>query len=285
MTSTQLLFYQLCLTPCLLAYAGALFLFYPYNFKDGDLSRYQYAKHKWVIKEKLPPWLWPLKAQLDTLTQCFANSVILACPILLASLNPTQELHWLEVAGGATWAGAWVLENMADTQKLLFLADCKQQAKQATTSAEKERLKLSVLGFTEPFNSPKYWLWTKCRHPNYFFEWVAWIGFGMIGFGSVATKDAWLLGGEGLSMTALLSATLLLMLRFFYDCLVYWTGSAPAEQQSVRKRPEYPQYQACTRVFFPFSVPAALVDHHKTPGWPLDAQDRADNDDKCRKQH
>ena len=258
---------------------GALFLFFPYTFAAGDLSRYQYAKYKWIYQEKLSPGLWPLKAQLDTLTQCFANSVILACPVLLAALNPTPELHYLEVVGIIIWLGAWIFENIADTQKLLFLSDCKKMAKIATPS-EKERLKLSVLGFTKPFDSPKYWLWTKCRHPNYFCEWLAWVGFAVIGFGNIASKDVWLQGGGGLATTVLLSSTLLLMLRFFYDCLVYWTGSAAAEQQSVRKRPDYQLYQESTRVFFPFPVPSALVDHHMTRGWLL--EEREDDSDALR---
>jgi steroid 5-alpha reductase family enzyme len=235
--------------------------------------------------------LWPLKAQLDTLTQCFANSVILACPILLASLNPTPELHLLEITGLAIWIGAWICENLADTQKLVFLSDCKKMAK-TLSSVEKDQLKLSVLGYTKPFNSEKYWLWTKCRHPNYFFEWVAWIGFAVIGLGSIATKEDWLKGGEGALMSVLLSATLLLMLRFFYDCLVYWTGAAPAEQQSVRKRPDYQFYQGSTRVFFPFHVSSVLVDHHMTQNWLHDAKnitaadnDNDDVDESAKKEH
>mmetsp|Transcript_7538 Transcript_7538/g.9607 ORF Transcript_7538/g.9607 Transcript_7538/m.9607 type:complete len:89 (+) Transcript_7538:1052-1318(+) len=55
--------------------------------------------------------------------------------------------------------------------------------------------------------------------------------------------------------------------RFFYDCLLYWTGSEPAEARSVKRRPEFKNYQAATRVFFPF--PIWFFDHHKTPGWPI----------------
>jgi steroid 5-alpha reductase family enzyme len=233
------------------------------------LSRYQYAKHKWIVHEGLSEKLWPLKAQLDTLTQCFANSFILACPVLLAASNREPFFHVLEFIGLGLWVFAWVLENMADGQKIIFLKDCKILAtKNKTNPEKKEELKKVVLGY-EPFDTNRYWLWTRCRHPNYFFEWLAWVGFAVIGFGSVATKDKWLEGGTGRVMTFLLSATLLLMVRFFYDCLIYWTGSAPAEQQSVQKRPRYKLYQKDTRVFFPFNVPTWLVDHHCTPRWPL----------------
>ena len=258
-------------------------MFFPFTFKNGDLSRYQYAKYKWITKNKLPSRVWPLKAQLDTLTQCFANSVILACPVLLASLNTSPELHWLEIGGLLIWAFAWILENLADTQKMLFLATCKKMAK-SMTGPEKEKLKLSVLGYTKPFNSSQYWLWTKCRHPNYFFEFVAWIGFAVIGFGSIITKDMWLQDGEGAPMFVLLSTTLLLMLRFFYDCLVYWTGAAPAEQQSVRKRPDYQLYQGCTPVFFPVPLSSTLVNHHMTRGWLLDTPEHG-NTGKGEKEH
>jgi steroid 5-alpha reductase family enzyme len=252
---------------------GALVIFYPYTFKDGDLSRYQYAKQRWVVHEMLSEALWPLKAQLDTLTQCFANSVILACPILLSALNTTESLHPLEVVGFITWCIAWIFENMADVQKIHFLKSCKLAGKTCSSNAEKMSIKAAVLGL-EPYDGSKYWLWTRCRHPNYFFEWLSWIGFAIMGFGSVVTKDKWLMGGEGVYMTVLLTLSLLLMLRFFYDCLVYWTGAAPAEQQSVRKRPRYRDYQAKTRVIFPFAVPEYLVEHHMSSGWPLSSEER-----------
>lgn len=243
-------------------------LFYPYDFKEGDLSRYQYAKYKWIHHEQLSEYIWPIKAQLDTLTQCFANSLMLACPILLASLNRMESFHPLEIMGMAMWFVAWTFENMADIQKILFLKNCKIKAKKAESSDEKDAIKQAVLGCA-PFNGKDYWLWTKCRHPNYFFEWVSWIGFALIGFGSIVTKDQWLEGGSGLYMTGVLSASMLLMIRFFYDCLVYWTGAAPAEQRSVRRRPKYKEYQATTRVFFPFHISPHFVDHHCTSGWPL----------------
>ncbi|CAM9163435.1 unnamed protein product, partial [Ectocarpus fasciculatus] len=231
-------------------FIGALVMFYPYTFKDGDLSRYQFAKHRWVVEEKLYTALWPLKAQFDTLTQCFANCIILACPILLAASNTTQTFHILEIVGVLLWILSWVLENIADGQKILFLKDCKSLAKQQSTPERKEKIKLSVLGY-HPFDTGKYCLWTWCRHPNYFFEWMSWVSFAMIGFGSIVTMNGWMGGDDVAPLTVLCSATLVLTMRFFYDCLVYWTGAAPAEQQSVRKRPMYQKYQETTQVLFP----------------------------------
>ena len=205
---------------------------------------------------------------MDTLTQCFANSLVLAIPILLSASNPLAVLHPFELAGVALWAISWLLENAADGQKIMFLQDCKSLGQKKAARDEKDSIRLAVLGYP-PFDSSRYWLWTKCRHPNYFFEWTSWIAFALVGLGSVTTKDQWLSGGEGNYMSLLLVTTLILMVRFFYDCLLYWTGSAPSEQQSVRKRPLYAAYQRSTRIFFPFFVPEWIVNHHRTPGWPL----------------
>lgn len=257
---------------------GALYLFFPYDFKEGDLSRYQYAKYKWVHMDKMPQEYWSIKSQLDTLTQCYANSVILAAPILLAASNPVSTIGAAEVLGLLVWLISWIFENIADSQKVAFIRDCKRKANSTTDPLEKQRIKLSVLGY-EPFNSSKYWLWTKSRHPNYFFEWMSWIGFAIIGFANIWTIDRWLDGGASLLSTAVLSISMILMVRFFYDCLVYWTGAAPAEQESLKKRPLYGDYQRSTRVFFPFPLPCGLVSHHMVPGWPSnnDAQDRNTN--------
>ena len=261
---------------------GALVLFYPYTFSKGDLSRYQYAKLKWISHEGLSAQLWPVKAQVDTLTQCFANSLFLACPILLASMNSLTSFHILEICGAIVWTVAWIFENMADMQKVTFLKECKAQA--AKPGADKDALKTAVLGYT-PYDGRKYWLWTACRHPNYFFEWMSWWGFGLIGLGNVLTKDDWLEGGQGLYMTVVLSMCLFIMIRTFYDCLVYWTGAAPAEHQSVRKRKHYREYQRTTRVFFPFPTPHGIFNHHMTAGWPIEEKGDAGSSNYDDKRH
>jgi len=62
-----------------------------------------------------------------------------------------------------------------------------------------------------------------------------------------------------------------------YDCLVYWTGAAPAEHFSEKKRPLYRRYQRETNCFWPSQLDALLrcatclcggVAHHRVPGWP-----------------
>lgn len=104
--------------------------------------------------------LWPIKQQHDTLMQCFANSVTLAGPVLLMATNQKSKgLHWLEIAGCVGWVCSFALENIADLQKISFVAD----------AHKKGDLRTAVLGHA-PYDGSRYWLWRMCRHPNYFGE-------------------------------------------------------------------------------------------------------------------
>lgn len=78
---------------------------------------------------------------------------------MLAATNPRASVHWLECVGAAAWLGFWLLENAADTQKMAFVKAAKKNVD----------LRVAVLGHTPPYNTPKYWLWTKSRHPNLLF--------------------------------------------------------------------------------------------------------------------
>jgi hypothetical protein len=96
---------------------------------------------------------------------------------------------------------------------------------------------------------------------------MCWVGFTVTAIGSILNANVWLQPEEAKYMVPVFYINLFFTVRFFYDCLVYWTGAAPAEQQSVGKRPEYREYQRTTPVLFPFKVP--FLDDHKEPGWPL----------------
>lgn len=226
---------------------GALVLFFPYKFKE-DLPRYQYAKVRFLEQDGMPASLWWFKIQHDTLQQCFANIAVLACPFLLLASNKAPQLSPLEVAAGALWLGCWCLESWADGQMLLFRQACKQ-----------DQTKGAVIG-RAPYDSSKYFLWTLCRHPNYFFEWMCWNSFVLMAVPS-------LLAYEGpFIIKVALAATLFSVSRLFYDCLLYWTGAEPAEYFSAKKRAEYRKHQEEVRVFFPVELPG--VDHCRVAGWP-----------------
>ena len=76
-------------------------------------------------------------------------------------------------------------------------------------------------------------LWSWSRHPNYFFEWVTWIGVAL-----VATAAPW--GWVAWTVPALL---LFLLFRV--------TGIPPTEAQALRSRSDYAEYQRTTSVFVP----------------------------------
>lgn len=78
-------------------------------------------------------------------------------------------------------------------------------------------------------------LWAYSRHPNYFFEWVFWVGVGISGFGG----GLWGI----LGMVSPLA---------IYALLNHGTGIPHAEAQSLRRHGQaYRDYQNTTPAFFP----------------------------------
>lgn len=77
-------------------------------------------------------------------------------------------------------------------------------------------------------------LWRFSRHPNYFFEWLHWCAYPLLGLG--LPHGAWLW---------LAPAGMLILMRFV-------TGVPPAEAQALRSRgADYRAYQMETNAFFP----------------------------------
>ena len=79
-------------------------------------------------------------------------------------------------------------------------------------------------------------LWRWSRHPNYFFEWLGWLAYPVI----------------GLSVDYPWGVATLLAPVFMYWILVHVTGIPPLEEQMLRSRGErYRDYQLRTSRFFP----------------------------------
>lgn len=77
-------------------------------------------------------------------------------------------------------------------------------------------------------------LWRYSRHPNYFFEWLHWLVYPVLGLGLEHGAWLWL-------------APLVM-----YLLVVHVTGIPPAEEQALRSRgDDYRRYQATTNAFFP----------------------------------
>ena len=143
--------------------------------------------------------------------------VILSLPFLLVlSSRPlpseTQTLSFAELCGAVVWGLGWFGESLADRQLSQFRKD------------PTNRGKVCQLG-----------LWNYSRHPNYFFEWMIWVGFALFALGS---PWGWL---------GFLSP---LMMGHF---LINVTGIPMTEAMSVKSKGDaYKQYQQTTNAFFPW---------------------------------
>jgi len=139
------------------------------------------------------------------------EALLLTVPFALAALNPTTALHPLEWVGFTVWALGVGGEALADGQLARFR---NQPANEGKVCQEG--------------------LWAYSRHPNYFFEWVIWCGFGLFALGA---PRGWL----GLHVIPMM----------FY-VMRYGTGVPYAEASSLESRGEaYRAYQRTTNVFFP----------------------------------
>ena len=246
---------------------GAVLLFgrksrWTFRF-DQDLPRYRYAKHRWIHDDGMPAAHWWLKMQHDCAQQGFMNATFLALPAALAAFNKTPALNLVEVAGVVLWVFSYVFENLADLQKKAFLLDAKKVASKISRETY-------VLGLA-PWNGPRYWLWAWCRHPNYCGEWLCWCGFCLIGLAQIPSTVSQF--QERTISAVALTWALALIPTVFYDCLVFWTGAAPAEYFSVQKRQRYREYQRSVPCLFPRPLARLLckgdaVASHMVPGWP-----------------
>ena len=108
---------------------------------------------------------------------------------------------------------------------------------------------------------------------QYFFEWMCWISIVIMALPSATD----LIAQDDQPLSAKIGVILVLFYvpRLFYDCLVYWTGAAPAESRSIQRRPNYKEYQRVTNVFLPLNVP--FFNHHRTTGWPSTSATRTGN--------
>jgi steroid 5-alpha reductase family enzyme len=137
---------------------------------------------------------------------------LLATPFLLINLNTTPDILWIEWIGFGIFLVAWIGESIADAQL--------QQFKKNPS----HRGKICRQG-----------LWKYSRHPNYFFEWLIWVGIAWIALGSAGGYIAWLCP----------------LLMYYF--LVYVTGIKYTEDHMLRTRGDaFRDYQQRTSAFFPW---------------------------------
>lgn len=137
--------------------------------------------------------------------------LLLTAGFVPVCLNASPALHPLEITGAVIWLIAVSGESLADRQLAAF------KRKPANKG------QVCDVG-----------LWRYSRHPNYFFEWLNWVGYFVF-----ALASPW--GWVGIIGPA---SILYLLLRV--------TGIPMTEEQSLRSRGEaYRRYQQRTSAFVP----------------------------------
>lgn len=172
--------------------------------KGPEDGRYQ------MMREKLGSWVQP--AFLAFFQAQALLVVILSLPFVLAARDHRVGPAILDWLGLVVWLAGFVGESVADAQLKAF----------------KRRSK-------SPDRVCDVGLWRYSRHPNYFFEWLMWIGYATVASGAPSGWVAWL-------APALM---LLLVLKV--------TGIPPTEARALRSRPQaYREYQRTTSAFVPW---------------------------------
>ena len=137
--------------------------------------------------------------------------VIFSLPFLLAAWRP-MPLRELDCIGLGLVVAALLGESLADRQLKRFRTDPANQGRVCDTG-----------------------LWCYSRHPNYFCEWLVWVGFALA---SLDTPYGWI--------------TLLCPL-LMYHFLTKITGIPITEEYSLKSKPTaYREYQRTTSAFFPW---------------------------------
>jgi steroid 5-alpha reductase family enzyme len=140
-----------------------------------------------------------------------ALEMIIGTPLMIVTLNPKPGLSLMEISGIVLFAIALMGETISDEQLLTFKSNTLNKGKTCDVG-----------------------LWYYSRHPNYFFEWLVWVGFFVYALGSP------------MGWVAIISP----MVMFYL--LMFVSGIPMAEEQSLKSRgDEYRRYQATTSVFFP----------------------------------
>lgn len=138
--------------------------------------------------------------------------VLLSLPFLIVSRNDSPDWSYWELWGFIIWAIGLIGESISDLQLEDFKKDPENKGKVMNRG-----------------------LWRFSRHPNYFFEFVVWVGFFVFALGS-----PW-------GIVAILSPALILYL------LLAVSGITLNEAQALKSKGEaYREYQRTTSAFVPW---------------------------------
>jgi len=172
--------------------------------REEEDGRYRALRERWGRRAQ---WNFFLFFQAQAVW-----ALMFAVPMLLAARSARVVLGWPDLAGAAVWLAAIVGETTADRQLAAF------RAQSGSTG------QVCQVG-----------LWRYSRHPNYFFEWLHWWAYVIIG---LTAPGGWLtLFGPAL------------MLLFLFKV----TGIPATEARAIRSRGDaYREYQRTTSAFVPW---------------------------------
>ena len=137
---------------------------------------------------------------------------LLSVPFVLVFINGAPGMGFFEHAGVAIWLAGMIGEAVADAQLNGFGKDPANKGQTCRVG-----------------------LWNYSRHPNYFCEWLVWVGYFVYALGS---PGGWM---------AVYAPALM------YLFLTKVTGIKATEEHAVRSRGEaYREYQRTTNAFFPW---------------------------------
>ena len=158
---------------------------------------------------------WGAAARHQSLVFFAFQAAILAglsAVFLVPCLNPRPGITPLEWSGVAVWLVALAGESLADRQLRNFRANPANRGKVCRAG-----------------------LWNHSRHPNYFFEWLVWVGFFLFAWDS--SGGCFTVFGPGVMLFFLLRVT----------------GIPLTEELSVHSKGDaYREYQRTTSAFVPW---------------------------------
>lgn len=183
----------------------------------GRLGTYLYVRN--VGKEEDVRYTklredWGASANLRMLFFFYFQGIfnlILSIPFLLILQEDKDGLHFLEIFGAVVVILAVIGEGLADWQLKRFKKNPANKGKVCDRG-----------------------LWYYSRHPNYFFEWLVWVGFFII---ALPCSYGWI---------AIVSPILILW------TLLKMTGIPMTEELAVKRKGDaYREYQRTTSSFIP----------------------------------
>jgi steroid 5-alpha reductase family enzyme len=171
---------------------------------EREDGRYRALREKWGARTQLYLFFF---FQIQAFW-----SVLFALPMMLAAWNPRPAWGVLDALGILIWMVSVAGEAVADRQLAGFRANPAHQGEVCRRG-----------------------LWRYSRHPNYFFEWLHWWAWFLIGL--PGPGGWWGLAGPAVMLLFLLKIT----------------GVPPTEAQALKSRGEaYREYQRTTSVLIPW---------------------------------